>query len=138
MQLKEIMQRDIEFVPAELSLVEVAKKMAQEDIGFLPVVGDSLVGVVTDRDLVIRAIAAGKDPKQTPVSEIVTPAAEVLSQEEDISAASKLMQEKQVRRILVKDENGTCVGVVSIGDLAAQGHETELCGQAMEQVCASS
>ena len=136
MKLRDIMTRNVETVSANSDLVEAANIMARHDIGFLPVEDGDIAGVVTDRDIVVRAIAEGRDPRATKVREIVTPGAEVLLEDDEVDEVVKLMQTKQIRRVLVTDGSGAYVGVVSLGDLAAQGHETELSGQALESVCA--
>jgi CBS domain-containing protein len=138
MKLKEIMTRNVEAISSDSSLVEAANKMARLDIGFLPVLdGDGISGVVTDRDIVVRAIATGRDASSTKVSEILTGSAEILSEDQEAQDAAKLMKDKQIRRVLVADDSGAYVGVVSLGDLAVEGHEPDLCGEAMEKVCKS-
>jgi CBS domain-containing protein len=137
MKLKEIMSHNVESISASSSLVEAANRMARLDIGFLPVLDSDIMGVITDRDIVVRAVAEGRDPSATTVGEITTSNVEILLEDQDVAEAAKLMKEKQIRRVLVKNQKGAYVGVVSIGDLAAQGHEREMCGEAMEKVCAS-
>lgn len=135
MKVKEIMSRNVEAVTANSNLVEAASKMARLDIGFLPVLDGQVAGVVTDRDIVVRAIAAGKDPGQTTVGDCMTPDVEVVQDDQDVAEAAALMKQNQIRRVIVKDARGAFVGVLSLGDLAAAGHEVELSGQALEEVC---
>ena len=134
MQLKDIMSIQVEAISEEAPLTEAARRMAQEDIGFLPVIGnDSISGVITDRDIVIRCIADGQDPTIVTVKAVMTRDVFVLPDEADVTEAAALMEEQQIRRILVQDDQERYVGVVSLGDLArATGHE--LSGEVLERV----
>lgn len=137
MKLKEIMSENVEAISADSTLTEAANTMARLDIGFIPVLEgtNGIAGIVTDRDLVVRAIAEGRDPSKTTVGDIMTKGLETLSPEDDVEQAARLMEEKQVRRLVVKDESGAYVGVVSLGDLAKRTSDHELSGEALEKVC---
>lgn len=137
MQLKEIMSRNVEAISAESNLVEAADRMARLDIGFLPVVDSDIMGVITDRDIVVRAVAEGLNPGQTKVGDIISSDVETMLEDQSVEEATKLMEDKQIRRILVKDSRNAFVGVVSLGDLATAGHELELAGKTLEKVCES-
>jgi CBS domain-containing protein len=120
MKLSRIMTHGFEAVRPHATLAEAAEKMAREDIGALPVCaeGGEVIGMVTDRDITVRAVASGKDPGRTKVEDVMTP--EVISCPEDVDAekACRLMEERRVRRLLVTDGGGKPRGIVSLGDLA--------------------
>jgi CBS domain-containing protein len=113
---------------------QVAELMAAEDVGAVPVVdGDRLLGMVTDRDIVIRAIAKGKDPQQTTASDIASSDLVTLEPDQDLDDALKLMAEYQVRRLPVVDEDNRLVGVVSQADVALVGKE-KATGEMVEEI----
>ena len=114
MQIREIMTRNVETASPLASLQEAAKKMQKRDIGFLPVMSEGvLVGVITDRDITIRAVARGLDPSRTLVEKAMTSDAVVLPENSDLEDAADLMEERDIRRLVVTDENEQPVGVVS-------------------------
>ncbi len=94
-----------------------------------------MVGVLTDRDIVVRAIAESRDPQLTYVREVMTSEPFFLSQDQSVEAAALAMQDKRIRRLLVQDDQGDLVGIVSLGDLAAEAHRSELSGKTLEEVC---
>ena len=109
--------------------------MRDLNIGFLPVSeGTGIIGVVTDRDIVVRALAEGMDPDRALVSDIMTTPILTCSEQDSIEQAAKLMEEKQVHRLLVLDEQGKMCGVLSLGDLAAKAHTQQLVGEAVEYI----
>jgi len=135
MKLQEVMTQNIEFITADSTVCDAAVKMASRDVGFLPVVEDrSPAGVITDRDIVIRCIAQGEDPRQTPVSRAMTPAIEIMNQEDSVEEAARLMKEKQIRRLMVVDSERRLVGVVALGDLAVDAADPQLTGETLEGV----
>lgn len=135
MKLREVMSSNVEAISADAPLQEAANMMARLDIGFLPVLdGDRLVGAVTDRDLVVRAIAKGLDASATPVRAAMTEGIETLSPDEDVEKAAELMENRQIRRLVLKDDSGAYLGVVSLGDLAQRTGDHELSGEALEKV----
>ena len=125
MKLKDIMTREVEIVHPDQSLKEAAQKMRVRDIGFLPVCdGDRVLGVVTDRDLILRATADGADPQTRIGQQYVTTPAVYCFDDEDVEAAAKLMEEHQIRRLIVLNrDNDRLVGVISLGDIATRGKE---------------
>ncbi len=119
MQLKAIMTSPVATVAPETSLAEAAKKMLALDIGVLPVAtGQTIVGIVSDRDITIRGVAKRMDPDRTPVRDIMTKDVFTCQASVDVKEACDLMEEKQVRRLVVVDGSDTPVGVVSLGDIA--------------------
>lgn len=135
MQLKDVMTRDIEVVHPDAMLVEAAEKMKALDIGPLPVSdGDRIVGMLTDRDITVRAIAEGRDPKTTKVREAMTPHIVYCFEDQDVKEAAKLMQEKQIRRLVVLSREKRLVGIVALGDLAVDPGDEKLSGKVLKEV----
>ena len=118
MKIREIMTANPASVGPEATLGEVATLMRQEDCGSIPVVEDGrLVGIVTDRDIVVRAIAAGKDPKRTPVSEVMSADPVTVGPDGEIGEAEREMRERQIRRLPVV-EDGKLVGIIVTAQIA--------------------
>jgi CBS domain-containing protein len=116
-------------------LWEAAQKMAALDVGPLPVcTGDKLVGMLTDRDITVRATAEGRDPKTTRVSEVMTPDVLYAFEDQDISEAARLMADHQIRRLVVLNRDKHLVGIVSLGDLAVQTGDVLQAGETLERV----
>jgi len=119
MKLNQIMTRDVEIIHPDDTLETAAQKMRDRDIGFLPVCdGDRLIGVLTDRDLIMRALAEGKESKTTLGSDLVTSPAIYCFDDQSVDEAAKLMHDNQIRRIVILGRDKRMVGVVSLGDLA--------------------
>jgi len=117
--LKEIMTSPVATVAPDTSLTEAAGKMLALDIGLLPVSnGRGIVGILSDRDITIRAVAKGMDPGRTTVQEVMTNEVVTCPVESDVKAACSLMEEKQVRRLLVMDGDDSPIGIISLGDIA--------------------
>jgi CBS domain-containing protein len=113
-------------VTPQTPLTEVAELMEAEDVGSIPVVEDDrLVGIVTDRDIVVRAIAKGKDPKGMPTSAVSSRELVTVHPDDDLSDALELMARHQVRRLAVTGENERLVGVVSQADVAREAKEKD-------------
>ncbi len=135
MNVQDVMTSKATTVTRDASLTDAAALMKERDIGFLPVIdGGRAIGVVTDRDIVARGIAAGKDPSRTPVSEIMSQPPVSCAPEDSIEAATKLMEEKEIRRLLVLGEDEKVMGVVSLGDIASRSMEPELAGEVLASV----
>jgi CBS domain-containing protein len=119
MKLREIMTDKIVGIDPRESVAVAARTLARHNIGMLPVctADGRLCGIVTDRDLVTRCIAAGRRPEETTVREIMTSALVTASPDTDAAAAAHLMGQRQIRRLPVL-ENGRLCGLVSLGDLA--------------------
>src|ERR671925_974151 len=119
MQLKDIMTPGVEVIAPEASLSEAAEKMRHLDIGPLPVCeGERVVGMLTDRDITVRAVAAGRDPRMTHVRDIMTPDVVYGFEDQDVQDAVRLMEQYQIRRLPVLNRSKRLVGIVSLGDLA--------------------
>jgi len=135
MKLSEIMTRNVEVMQPDDSLQSAAKKMRDRNIGFLPVCdGETLIGVLSDRDITIRALAEGMDVSIMLGRDLMTTPAIYCFDDQDVDEAAKLMEENQIRRLVVVDrEDKRLVGVISLGDLAR--HETaDLSGQVLQKI----
>jgi CBS domain-containing protein len=135
MQIKDVMTRGVEVIRPEDTLQEAARKMKSIDVGPLPVCdGERLVGMITDRDIILRATAEGRDPKTTPVKEAMTPGIVYVYEDQDLDEAAQLMKERQLRRLVVLDRNKRLVGILSLGDIAADTRDDKLSGDVLEKV----
>jgi CBS domain-containing protein len=135
MKVSEVMTRAVDVISPEATLDEAAERMRRLDVGPLPVAeGDRLVGMITDRDITVRATADSRDPTTTRVSEIMTPEVVFTYEDEDVKDAAKLMQDHQLRRLVVLNRDKKLVGIVSLGDLAVETKDDKLKGQVLEDV----
>src|SRR6478672_10273785 len=106
MLLKDVMTRQIAGIRPEATLQDAAAQMKSLDIGALPVCkNDQFIGMLTDRDIAIRAVADGRDPKRTCVSDAMTPQVCYCFDDDDVEEAAKLMEDRQIRRLVVMDHN---------------------------------
>ena len=121
MKARDLMTPDPAQVTPSDTLQRVSQLMAEHDCGCIPVVAAadqrSLLGVVTDRDIAIRAVAEGR-PVTTPIGEIMTPNPDCVNPNDDIEQVEKLMADRQIRRVVVVDDTGECVGIIAQADLA--------------------
>ena len=119
MKVKDVMSAEVFVLNPHRTIAEAARYMDRLDIGVIPIVEDGrVVGILTDRDLAVRAIAADR-PLQTPVSRIMSQEVKCCHEGDDIETAAELMGELQVRRLPVLDARGRLSGIVALGDLAA-------------------
>ena len=135
MRVQDFIKGKVTTVSRTASIQEVARKMADEDIGFLPVVDDSgkAVGTITDRDIVVRLLAKGGKLEGVQVDQAMTKDVISIRPEDDLSKAPELMKDRKVSRVLICDASGKPVGVVSLGDLAERHEEGEV-GRTMKEV----
>jgi len=118
MQVQELMTRNVKVIESGATLLDAAEMMRDADIGALPVTeGGRPIGMLTDRDIVVRAVADQKDPAQVFVREVITPRLSTIYADQDINDAAGLMAADQVRRLLVLDHQQNPVGIVSLGDI---------------------
>ena len=131
--IRDLMTSNPKTCEKSTSVVDVAKVMAQEEVGPVPVVeGGRLVGIVTDRDLVVRVLAEGKDPNSTTVGDIASSDLTTITPESDLQEALELMAASQVRRLPVV-ENGELVGIVAQADVARAADE-EQTGEVVQDI----
>ena len=118
MKVKDAMAKTVSSAKTSDRVIDVAKKMKQEDAGFIPVVenGGTMIGVITDRDIVIRCIAEGHDPRNETAEHVMSRNVTIISPEDDIEQAARMMEREAIRRLPVA-ENGRLVGVLSHGNL---------------------
>ena len=136
MKIGDAMTRDVELTRPDATISEAAKMMADQDIGLLPVgADDKLIGVVTDRDIVVRAVALGLDPKTTTVDKVMSERILYCYEEEDIKKANESMGELQIRRMPVVNRDKRLVGIISLADLAIRGSAARA-GKTLESVVA--
>ena len=136
MQVSKVMTRDAECVRPDNTLQEAARKMRDLDVGPMPVCGDNdrLVGMLTDRDIAVRAVADGQDTRTTHVRDVMTPDIIYCYEDQDVGEAARLMKENQVRRLVVLNRDKRLVGIVSLGDLAVDTGDEVLAGSTLEAV----
>jgi CBS domain-containing protein len=133
-QIRELMTVRPRAVKAGDSIVEAAKLMKGEDSGIAPIVdGERLVGVLTDRDIAIRVVAEGRDPRETRVEEIASQNLVTIDPQQGLDEALRLMAQHQVRRLPVVEEDGRLVGIVSQADVARRA-DTERTGEVVQQI----
>jgi len=124
MRVSEAMSRDVRLASPDQTIRDVAKIMDDIDAGSVPVSeNDRLVGMVTDRDIAVRAVAAGKGP-DTPVREVMSREVKYCYDDEDLDHVAKNMGDIRVRRLPVVNRDKRLVGIVSLGDLALKGEES--------------
>jgi len=117
--ISEVMTRVVETIAPEASVLDAARLMSELDIGALPVCdGEALVGMVTDRDITLRATATGRSPQSTAVAEVMTEVSTCCNESDSVDEVLKKMGEEQIRRIPVVNASRHLVGIVSLGDLA--------------------
>jgi len=134
MKVREIMTIEVATASPDSTLEEVASMMKEEDAGAIPVLdNDQLVGIITDRDIVLRCIAEGKDPTETNVEDILTDNLFTIEPDADLDEAARLMAERQIRRLPVV-EDGELLGVISLGDIAVKEPDEDTAGDALEGV----
>ncbi len=132
MLVQDAMSREVRTVSPEATIKEAARIMADADVGALPVAaGDRLAGMVTDRDIAVRAVAIGKGPECT-VGEVMTHDVLYCHEDEDIGHISQNMAENQVRRLPVVDVDKRLVGIISLADIADA--RTNEAGAALEGI----
>jgi CBS domain-containing protein len=133
MKVSEIMSPQVQLIGPDQSVVEAARKMAEIDAGALPVEeNDRLVGMITDRDIVVRCLAAGKG-SDARVREVMTRDVKYCFDDQDIESVAENMGEQRLRRMPVMNRDKRLVGMVSIGDIAA-GEVADICGDALRGI----
>jgi len=131
--VKDAMTSSVTTATPSQSLTEAASLMKQEDIGSIPVVeGGQLVGVLTDRDIVVRSVADGDDPRTVQVGAIATPAVVTVRPDDDLDEALRLMAQHQIRRLPVVDD-GQLVGILAQADVAHEAKEKQV-GHLVEEI----
>lgn len=136
MKIRELMHRGIEVMPPETPLAKLAMRMREKDIGAIPVgTKDELQGIVTDRDIAVRAVANGRDLANLTAADIMTKGAICCREDEKVRDVLKMMEQKQIRRIPVVDEHHHPIGMISLGDIS-QAMPEKLTAEVMKAVSA--
>lgn len=139
MQLNDFVNYHVDTISPDDSLQRAAEKMRDIDVGSLPVCdGSRLIGMLTDRDITIRATAQGDDPMVTKVREVMSPDVIACRESASVEEAAQLMREQQVRRLFVLNDEDQLVGVVSLGDLATATGDQQLVGATLERISDSA
>ena len=137
-RVSELMTRNLETISPAATLEAAGKKMRARNVGILPVVdGEKLVGVVTDRDIVLRAVSEKLRPEMTRVSEVMTSETICCYEDQGITEVSLLMERNFVHRLMVLDREGKLVGIVSLSDIAAKTKNEALSGHVLGKVVAA-
>lgn len=119
MKLKDVMSQNVEVIRPEITLLDAAKLMRDKNVGSLPVCdGDRLLGIVTDRDLVVRALAEGRDVQSVPIKSIMSTPIVYAFDDQDVGEAARIMEVKKIRRIAVLNRDKKLVGIASIDNFA--------------------
>ncbi len=135
MKIKEIMTSNVEVIQSDATVKQVAEKMRGLNVGAIPVVdGKEVVGMVTDRDIVIRSTAAGRNPNDTSVKEVMTAKFVYCFEDQDVKDAARLMSENQIRRLPVVDKQNQLVGIVSLGDFSVEAKDNKGPGQVLGDI----
>jgi CBS domain-containing protein len=138
MQIREIMTRHVDVIPPSASIREAAAKMKELDVGAIPVCdGQKLAGLVTDRDITIRAVAEGRDPSEVRVAEVMSSDIAYCFEDETVEQAANLMESKQIRRLPILDRNKQLAGIVSLGDISVRiggSRQKDLAADALEEI----
>jgi len=126
MKISEIMTPDPELIDPNSSIRDAAQRMKDEDIGALPVgENDRLIGMVTDRDIALRAVAEDKQPSSTSVRDVMSEKIYYCFEDDNVEEAARCMAENQVRRLPILNRDKRLTGIVSLADLAQAGEECE-------------
>lgn len=138
MRCREIMTATVLTVNPRTALIEAAIVMRDSDVGSIPVIDEGkLVGIVTDRDIVVRAIAEGKGP-ETPVSNAMTSQIFSVKPDDFVFEAIRLMGDKQVRRIPVVNEDGSLAGIIAMADIALEMEDEREIAETLEEISSGS
>jgi CBS domain-containing protein len=134
MSIQDAMTTNPRSVETSTPVVEAAGLMKSEDVGSLPVLdGERLVGMVTDRDIVLRVVAQGKDAQSTTVGEIASTDLVTVDPQQELDEALRLMAQHQVRRLPVVEEDGRLVGILAQADVAKEGKDAQT-GQLVQEI----
>jgi CBS domain-containing protein len=139
MLVREIMTRDLETISPNSSLHAAARMMRRRNIGFLPVVdGNDVLGVLTDRDIVIRGLCDGRDPRFFTVRDAMSRTPIWCYEDDVLTEAARLLEESHIRRLLVLDYDRKLVGLLSLDDLALHLSSDRLLGSMVRNITAAA
>jgi CBS domain-containing protein len=131
----EVMSRKVATVDADANLGQAAAEMQDKNVGILPVLdGDSVAGVVTDRDLVVRGIAQHLDPESTKVRDVMSTDPVIVHMDAPVEQAAHVLAERKIGRALVVDDSSQVVGLLSMADIALAADDKEMVGDLLKHV----
>ncbi|WP_055666851.1 CBS domain-containing protein [Desnuesiella massiliensis] len=134
MKVKDIMTQNVASLEPKDSVERAAQLMKEHDIGALPVCdNNNVIGIITDRDIVLRTISEGKSPKSVSVREVMTSNPVIGRPDMNVEDATRIMGERQIRRLPVVEEN-TMVGIVSLGDLAVEPRAKSEANETLKEI----
>ena len=135
MKVRDVMTPQVEVIRPDATLKEAAEMMSRLEVGPLPVCeSERLVGILTDRDITIRAVATGCNPNTTRVREAMTPEVVYCFEDQDVETAAQMMEMRQIRRVPVLNRGNRLVGIVSLGDLAVETGNRTFAGETLEHI----
>lgn len=135
MHLTQVMSSNVQLANPDMSICDAAAMMQSNDVGVLPVgENDRLVGVITDRDIAVRAVAAGREPRATKVRDVMSEGVRWVYDDASTKEAAQIMSKHQIRRLPVIDHDKRLVGIVSIGDFAVESSEIRPAAEALTGV----
>ena len=138
MKVRDIMTKSVATISPEATIKDAAQMMQRHNVGSIPVVDtNGLVGIVTDRDIVVRNIASGQDPSSTPIKNVMTSQVTTVTPDEDVNKITQMMSSRQIRRVPVV-EYLKLVGMVSLGDLATTGMTSMEASEALAEISKTS
>lgn len=138
MKIKEYMNSNVYCLKPNNTIKDCAKLMHDNHIGCIPVCNDqnNIVGLVTDRDIILRGIACNKDTSETPVSEIMTCNVVYCNEDDDVEEIEEIMSQNQIRRLPIIDKNNKIVGIISLGDLVKNNNiNNNVVSDTLENIC---
>jgi CBS domain-containing protein len=134
MKVRDVMTKSVATINSDATVKDAAQLMLQYNVGSIPVVdSNGLVGIVTDRDIVVRNIAQGQDPMSTQVKNVMTSQVTTVSPEDDVQSITQMMASRQIRRVPVV-ENQKLIGMVSLGDIATTGKTNMEASEALAEI----
>ena len=135
MRISDVMTREVESIGPDDTLQEAAQRMKDFGVGPLPVCENhSVVGMVTDRDITLRAVASGLDPATTAVRDVMSEEIVCCFEDQEAEVAARLMQSKQIRRVLVLDRDKKLVGIITLADLASEALGSLQAGEILQEM----
>src|SRR5258706_607643 len=137
MQIKDVMTQSAETVDSDALVIDAATKMKELNVGSLPVCDNGkLEGLITDRDIIVRLLAEGRDPLYTRIGEIMTPGATYCFEDQTLDEAASLMEAQQIRRLPILNRNKELVGMLSLGDIAVRADtiDQDLANEALKKI----
>jgi CBS domain-containing protein len=133
--IRDVMTPNPECVTERDSIRDVARIMKDQDTGVVPVVdGKKIIGLITDRDIVVRGLAEGKNLENTRVNELMTKSVRSVREDASVNEALEMMSNSEIRRVPVVNQNDELVGILSLGDIASQTNQDGKVGQAVENI----